>query len=56
MEVTIRQAKAHFERLLERVKHGEEVIIKRAAAAVARLLPWRAQTFGDWTSLGEKSG
>ena len=37
--ISIRQAKARFSRLVERVSAGEEIIIARAGKPVARLAP-----------------
>lgn len=39
--VNIHEAKTHLSRLLERVAHGEEVIIAKAGHPVARLVPWQ---------------
>lgn len=39
--VNIHQAKTHFSRLIERVRLGEEIIIAKAGAPVARLVPER---------------
>jgi prevent-host-death family protein len=39
MEVNIHEAKTHLSRLLERVALGEEVIIAKAGAPVAKLVP-----------------
>jgi prevent-host-death family protein len=33
------EAKTHFSALLERVEHGEEILITKRGRAVARLLP-----------------
>ncbi|MFY9804725.1 MAG: type II toxin-antitoxin system prevent-host-death family antitoxin [Candidatus Acidiferrales bacterium] len=38
MEVNIHQAKTHLSRLLQRVAEGEEVVIARAGAPIARLV------------------
>jgi len=38
MEVNIHEAKTHLSKLLERVALGEEVIIARAGAPVAKLI------------------
>mgnify|MGYP001585359469 CR=1 FL=1 len=40
--VNIHEAKTHLSRLLERVEHGDEVIIARAGKPIARLLPFAA--------------
>jgi len=37
--VNVREAKAHFSKLLERVALGEEVVISRAGRPVAKLVP-----------------
>jgi prevent-host-death family protein len=39
MTVNIHEAKTHFSRLIERVLRGEEIVIARAGAPVARLVP-----------------
>ena len=47
--VNVHEAKTHLSRLLERVIHGEEVIIARAGTPVARLVafqPSRARALG----------
>ena len=45
-------AKTHFSRLLERVEHGEEIVIARAGVPVARLVPFAPanaeRTGGTW--------
>lgn len=43
MEVNIHEAKTHLSRLLERVARGEEVIIAKAGAPVAKLIPFDPQ-------------
>ena len=51
MEVNIHEAKTHFSKLLERVALGEEVIIAKAGAPVAKLVPFdpqpKARVFGS---------
>ncbi|MGH9448781.1 MAG: type II toxin-antitoxin system Phd/YefM family antitoxin [Terriglobia bacterium] len=37
--VTIHEAKTNLSRLIERVRHGEEIIIARGPEPVARLVP-----------------
>ena len=37
--VNIHEAKTHLSRLLERVAHGDEVVIAKAGKPVARLVP-----------------
>jgi prevent-host-death family protein len=37
--VNVHEAKTHLSRLLERVEHGEEIVIARAGKPVARLIP-----------------
>jgi prevent-host-death family protein len=39
--VSIREAKIHLARLLDRVLAGEEVVIARAGKTIARLVPAR---------------
>jgi prevent-host-death family protein len=43
MEVNIHEAKTHLSKLLERVALGEEVIIAKAGAPVAKLVPFNPQ-------------
>ncbi len=43
MEVNIHEAKTHLSKLLERVALGEEVIIAKAGAPVAKLIPFDTQ-------------
>ena len=38
MEVNVHEAKTHLSRLLKRVEAGEEIVISRAGAPVARLI------------------
>jgi prevent-host-death family protein len=38
--VNVHSAKTHFSRLLDRVAHGEEIIIAKAGKPVARLTPY----------------
>ena len=47
--VNVHEAKTHLSRLLERVAHGEDVIIAKAGTPVARLVaigPDRARALG----------
>lgn len=37
--VNVHEAKTHLSRLLERVEHGEEIVIARAGKPVAKLVP-----------------
>ncbi len=39
MTVNVRQAKVHFQRLLQRVAGGEEITITRAGCPIAHLIP-----------------
>ncbi len=39
--VNVHEAKTNLSRLLERVEHGEEIIIARAGKPVASLVPYR---------------
>ncbi len=39
--VSVREAKTHLSRLLERVAKGEEVVIAKAGRPVARLIAYR---------------
>jgi len=43
----IHQAKTHFSELVERVEHGEELVIARAGRHVARLVPIEGGQVGD---------
>lgn len=43
MMVNIHEAKTQFSRLIERVEHGEEVVIGRAGKPVAKLVPYEAE-------------
>ena len=38
--VNVHEAKTHLSKLLERVRAGEEVIIAKAGAPIARLIPF----------------
>lgn len=38
--VNIHEAKTHFSKLIERIQHGEEVVIAKAGVPVARLTPY----------------
>ena len=40
--VNIREARAHFSKLLEKVQFGEEIVIARAGTPVAKLVPIRS--------------
>ena len=40
--VNIHEAKTHLSRLLERVRRGETVIIAKAGAPIAQLIPYEA--------------
>jgi len=37
--VNVHEAKTHLSRLLERVEHGEEIVIARSGKPIARLVP-----------------
>ncbi len=37
--VNVHEAKTHLSRLLDRVEHGEEIVIARAGRPIARLYP-----------------
>lgn len=41
-KVNVHEAKTHLSRLLERVEHGEEILIARAGKPVAKLVPIEA--------------
>jgi prevent-host-death family protein len=43
VQVNIHEAKTHLSRLLERVEHGEEVVIGRAGKPIAKLVPYRVE-------------
>jgi prevent-host-death family protein len=38
--INVHEAKTHFSKLLERVNHGEEIVIAKAGMPVARLIPY----------------
>ncbi len=38
-EYNIHEAKTHLSKILERVEHGEEVLINRAGQPVAKIVP-----------------
>lgn len=38
--INVHEAKTHFSKLLERVNHGEEIVIAKAGRPVARLIPY----------------
>lgn len=38
--VNVHEAKTHLSKLLERVEHGDEILIARAGKPVARLVPF----------------
>lgn len=40
MLINIHEAKTHLSRLLERVAHGEEIVIGKAGKPVAKLVPY----------------
>jgi prevent-host-death family protein len=42
--VNIHEAKTHLSRLLDRVEHGDEIVIARAGHPIARLLPYAAMS------------
>ena len=39
LELNMKDARQNFRNLLDRVEHGEEVVILRRGAAVARIVP-----------------
>ncbi len=41
MLINVHEAKTHFSRLLERVAHGEEIVIGKAGKPVAKLVPYQ---------------
>ena len=41
MLINVHEAKTHLSRLLERVAHGEEIVIGKAGKPVAKLVPYR---------------
>ena len=43
MQVNVHAAKTTLSALLERVEHGEEIVIARAGKPIARLVPIAAQ-------------
>ena len=53
MEIhNIREAKTNFSRLVERVRHGEEIVIGKAGDPVAKLVPFDSSSTprrgGQW--------
>ena len=44
--VNVHDAKTHLSRLLERVEHGEEIVIARAGKPIARLVPFERSPAG----------
>lgn len=52
--VGVHEAKTHLSRLLERVAHGEEIVITRRGEEVARLVPARSD--GEVRRLGVDRG
>ena len=63
-QFNIHDAKTHLSRLIDRVEHGEEIVISRAGTPVAKLVPiaprarrtgrgslaGRLELSGDWDS------
>src|SRR5688572_9110932 len=43
MEFNIHEAKTHFSKILARVQAGEEVVIAKAGAPIARIVPIRTR-------------
>lgn len=41
MVINVHEAKTHFSRLLERVAHGEEIVIGKSGKPVAKLVPYQ---------------
>lgn len=39
MIINIHEAKTHFSKLIERVRHGEEIIIAKAGVPTAKIIP-----------------
>ncbi len=51
MQVNTHEAKTNLSRLLDRVAHGEEVIIARSGKPIAKLIPYQEpqpRTLGGW--------
>lgn len=44
MQFNMHEAKTQLSRLIERVEHGEEIVISRAGRPVARLVPLESTT------------
>lgn len=42
--VNVHEAKTHFSKLLDRLSHGEEIVIGKAGRPVARLVPFSDRT------------
>jgi prevent-host-death family protein len=41
MQVNMHEAKTHLSRLVERVEHGEEIVLCKAGKPVAKLVPYK---------------
>jgi prevent-host-death family protein len=54
--VNIHEAKTHFSRILERVAHGESIVIARAGRPVARLLPMEPPALAASRRIGFLAG
>lgn len=42
--VNIYEAKTHFSKLLDKVAHGEEVVIGKAGKPIAKIIPFKKST------------
>jgi prevent-host-death family protein len=43
-QFNIHEAKTHLSRIIERVEHGEEIVISRAGTPIAKVIPLNART------------
>ncbi|MET8553116.1 type II toxin-antitoxin system Phd/YefM family antitoxin [Micromonospora zamorensis] len=50
-QFNIHDAKTNLSRIIERVEHGEEIVISRAGTPVAKVIPLRRTTRTDRGSL-----
>jgi len=52
MQVNMHEAKTHLSQLVERVEHGEEIVLCKAGKPVAKLVPYMKphlpRTPGGW--------
>jgi prevent-host-death family protein len=51
LTATVRDARLNLSKLLARVAHGEEVIIRNRSVPIARLVPYQASATTDFPDL-----